>query len=329
MNVKYYSILLCIVFICFKCDFRKNNVVELNFGGKNVIATIDNLEIEANTIDSLLSDQIYALKLSTVDDYLADILIRKESEKYNLPYDMFFKEWVLDKIKITDEEIIRFLKSNPSLLNDSVKGELYLRQIKSKNKRREFVDSVSQYYTIKKYLRPDYFETINDQRIFGFQLTEFKGNRINVFIISNPHCPGCNEVFSEFKRIVDKYNNKANFQFVYLDGYYNDDAMAFTAANKQGRFAELYNLIHENNIVYLDSLNYLFYLANKSGVNMVAFEKDFNNGVDLNNLLRTRDYLFENKIFETPVFIVNNLVLKEPHAINFLENVILEEIGKY
>jgi hypothetical protein len=45
--------------------------------------------------------------------------------------------------------------------------------------------------------------------------------------------------------------------------------------------------------------------------------------------VKTRDYLFDNKIFETPVFIVNNLILKEPHAINFLERVILEELEKY
>jgi len=218
---------------------------------------------------------------------------------------------------------------NQSLSNDIAKGMIYLRQIKSKNKRREFADSVSQYYTIKNYLRPDFFQTLDDQRIFGFGMNEIKANCINVYIISNPNCPSCSNVFNDFVSLIEKYNKKVNFKFTYLDSYYPNGAMAFTAANRQGKFAELYRLIHDHNRVNLDSVDIIYKLAKEVGIKMMDFERDLINMADLDKLLKTRDFLFENRIFETPVFIVNNLVLKEPHAINYLENVILEEIRKY
>ena len=209
------------------------------------------------------------------------------------------------------------------------KGSFYLRQIKSKNRRKEFADSVSKFYAIKNYLRPDFFQTLDDQRIFGFGMNEIKENRMNVFIISNPNCPSCSNVFDDFASLIEKYNKKVNFKFTYLDSYYPNGAMAFTAANRQGKFAELYRLIHQNGGVNLDSLSCIFELAKEVGINVMNFERDIIDMVDFDELLKTRDYLFNNKIFETPVFIVNNLFLKEPHAINYLEQVILEEIEKY
>ncbi len=311
--------------ICFYLISNFQNTED--FANKKVIARIDNIEIRQRSIDSLLSDQLYALRSSKLDEYLADELIKKECEKHNMDYEGFYQEYILKRIKIPDEEIVKFLNDNPSLSNDFVKAQEYLRHIKMENIKRSFVDSVSQYYIVEKFLRPDYFQRINAQKVFGFNLSEINENRMNVFIISNPHCPACNDVFEDFRLILDKYKHKVNFKFVYLDSYFNDDAIIFAEANKQGKFARLYKRIHENPDA-LDSISVLFDLAKKSGINMSELENGFNN-TDINKLLKTRDFLFENKIFETPVFIVNNLVLKEPDAIYYLENVIHEEIQKY
>jgi len=143
-------------------------------------------------------------------------------------------------------------------------------------------------------------------------MNEIKENRMNVFIISNPNCPSCSNVFDDFTSLIEKYNKKVNFKFSYLDSYYPNGALAFTAANRQGKFAELYRLIHQNGGVNLDSLSCIIELAKEVGINMVNFERDVIDMVDFDELLKTRDYLFNNEIFETPVFIINNLILKEP-----------------
>ena len=149
-----------------------------------------------------------------------------------------------------------------------------------------------------------------------------------MYVISNPHCFACKEVFANIEYLVNNYNNQVNFWFIYLSNYFENDAVAFMAAYKQERFADFYRKIYQDLSSGIDSDEYLISLAIEIGLNIHEFEKDLNDKASLRYLLETRDFLFKNEIFETPSFIVNQLVLDGPDAINYLENVILEEIGK-
>lgn len=300
----------------------------LNDNCNTIVATIDNLTIKSNTIDSIASKKIFEIRSLTLDDYLVNLLIKKEAKKHNLKDDVFLKKWIYNKIDITDDDIRVFLNNNPSLSNNFEKADFYLRHIKLENQKRVFFDSVSQFYSINKFIKPEYFKKIDTQKIFGFPLSKTHKESTNVYVISNPHCFACKEVFANIEYLVNKYNNQVNFWFIYLSNYFENDAVAFMAAYKQDRFADFYRKTYQDLSSDIDSDEYLINLAIEMGLNIQEFEKDFNDKASLRYLLETRDFLFKNEIFETPAFIVNKLVLNEHNAINYLENVILEEIGK-
>jgi len=149
-----------------------------------------------------------------------------------------------------------------------------------------------------------------------------------VYVISNPNCFSCKEIFDDIEYLVRKYNNQVNFWFIYLSNYFENDAIAFLAAHKQNKFIDFYRKIYQDISSELNSEDYLINLATDIGLNIKEFENELTDKSNLRYFLETRDFLFKNEIFETPSFIVNQLVMDGQDAINYLENVILEEIGK-
>jgi hypothetical protein len=92
-----------------------------------------------------------------------------------------------------------------------------------------------------------------------------------VYVISNPHCFACKEVFANIEYLVNKYNNQVNFWFIYLSNYFENDAVAFMAAYKQDRFADFYRKIYQDLSSDLDSDEYFIKLAIEIGLNIQEF----------------------------------------------------------
>lgn len=73
-----------------------------------------------------------------------------------------------------------------------------------------------------------------------------------------------------------------------------------------------------------DSLSYS--LAREIGLDMSKFKQDINDNTIIQKLIDNRDYLISNNIYSTPTFIVNGKILDNRNAIEYLEDVIIEEL---
>jgi len=79
----------------------------------------------------------------------------------------------------------------------------------------------------------------------------------------------------------------------------------------------------------VDSLNeslIYFDFAKAIGLNINKFKTDMEDKTVLKKLLINKELLVSNKIYTTPTFIVNNLILDGKYAVDYLEDVIKKEL---
>jgi len=315
------SILTCVEF--YGCKGNSENKYQKK--NNNIVATINKEIITVETIDSMLSTQIYEIRMNAIEILISRKILENESKKQNIPLeDLVKKEISLKCKKITTKDFQNYIKQSNNTYIDTNNILKYLEINKQKERQAQYIDSLKNIYTTKILLKPSFFKTIETADLYSQNITE-NNSKIQVYIISDYKCPSCQKAENILNYLYKKYYNEVNFKFIYFSDYIGDDALACEAAAKQNKFKQMHDLLFENtNLLCKDSIYYDF--AKKLNLNLNDFKDDFQNKMVLKRLLENKNLLLLKNIYSTPTFIVNGKVLDGKHAIDFLEEVIIEEL---
>ena len=89
----------------------------------------------------------------------------------------------------------------------------------------------------------------------------------------------------------------------------------------------MHDIIFENNNL-LNEISIYSSFAAKLGLNINKFNKDMNDQQILKMFVENKERLISNGIYSTPTFVVNGKILDKRHSIDYLEDVIIEELEK-
>jgi len=325
MNILKYNLIIIILLLLVAFNGCTNKNKKTN---KNIIAEIGEEKIELEKIDSLLNDQIYEIRLNALENEISKKLLEIEAKKQNISLEKLVNTEINKKAKtVTGKELSDYIIKSDFNFNDTSKLKNYLIGIKQKERQSQYVDSLKNIYKVKVFLKPTYFNVIDTKSLYAHNLNE-NNSKVTVYIISDFRCSSCQETEKTLRKIYNKYNNKIKFAFIYYSGYIDKDALACEAAEKQNKFRKMHDIIFENSdLLSNDSIYYEF--AKKIGLDLNKFKLDMQDKSLLKPLLNNKDFLIANQIYTTPSFIVNNKVLNRKYAINYLEEIIDEELEKY
>jgi protein-disulfide isomerase len=129
-------------------------------------------------------------------------------------------------------------------------------------------------------------------------------------------CPVCSGYHPILKQVVDKYKDDISFQFRNLPlSQIHQNAFAAArsaeAADLQGKFWEMHDLLYENQISWSEATNptsYFEAMASQLGLNVDKFRKDFASST-VNNLINADVAEFNKTRNEqaTPTFFINGV----------------------
>jgi len=228
--------------------------------------------------------------------------------------------------KVTKRDIEKYIKNGDISYIDTNNIKNYLLSQKQKDRQAELLDSLKQYYAIKIKLQPPFFNYIETDDIYSLNLNQNKAN-VELLIISDFTCSYCQNAEKQLEKLYKKYNNKVIFKFVYFSDYIGKSALACVAAAKQNKFKEMHDIIFENtNLLNEDSI--YNYFATKLGLDTNKFNKDMNDQQILKMFVENKERLISKGIYSTPTFVVNGKILDRRHSIDYLEDVIIEELKK-
>lgn len=113
--------------------------------------------------------------------------------------------------------------------------------------------------------------------------------------------------FTKFKHLANEYTKVASFKLIYLTSNYGLPGKALIAAKRQGIETILLEKILDSK---QDFHEHGFYqdFASKYSQDSEGFNSDLDNNMQLKDMLVTRDLLFSQGVFSTPVFIVNGFI---------------------
>jgi len=187
-----------------------------------------------------------------------------------------------------------------------------------------FVDSLKRVLNYKVKLKPDNFLKIEIIDSLSYFNINYTNTTKEVYIISDFKCYSCLKAENELKKIITKYNNKIKFKFVYFSDYIQPKLyVACNIANNNKEFDKVKNIFFEHSNADNDS-ELINFLPTKIIKELNNVKKDDVN-IMMKEAINTKKYLINNGIFSTPTFIVNNKIIDGKYALNYLEDVIIEE----
>lgn len=325
MKFYKYSFIFFIIISMWSC----NNIDK---GGKTnrkrkVIATLNNKNIFVDNIDSIIGFQVYEQRLNALKLYVSKRILEEEAKKQNLSLKDFTEKQINQKCeKVTKRDIEKYIKKGNISYIDTNNIKNYLLNLKQKDRQEGLLDSLKQYYAIKIKLQPPFFNYIETTDIYSFNINQNKSN-IEVLIVSDFACPSCQNAEKQLKELYMKYNNKVLFKFVYFSAYIGKSALACEAAAKQNKFRQMHDIIFKNTeLLHQDSIYFDF--AKELDLNITQFNKEINDQQILKKFVKNRELLITKGIYSTPTFVVNGKVLDKRHSMDYLEDVIIEELKK-
>lgn len=321
---KGFSLIL-VIFIFNNCTNDKNKIIHVQH---EIIATLDNKNIYLNQIDSIIGMQIYEQRLNALELYVSKRILEEEAKKQNLLLKEFTEKQINQKCeKVTKKDIEKYIKKGNISYIDTNNIKSYLLSLKQKDRQGELLDSLKQYYAIKIKLQPPFFNYIKTTDIYSFNINQNKSN-IEVLIVSHFTCPYCQNAEKQLKKLYKKYNKEVNFKFVYFSDYIAKSALACAAAAKQNKFRQMHDIIFKNiELLHQDSIYFDF--AKELDLNITQFNRDMNNLQILKKFVKNKELLISKGLYSTPTFVVNGKILDKRHSIDYLEDVIIEELKKY
>lgn len=325
MKFYKYSFIIIITIVIFGCnniDNKKNSDIE-----RNVIATLNNKNIFVDNIDSIIGFQVYEQRLNALKLYVSKRILEEEAKKQNLSLKEFTEKQINQKCeKVTQRDIEKYIKNGDVSYVDTNNIKSYLLSLKQKDRQSELIDSLKQYYDIKIKLQPPFYNYIETTDIYSFNLNQNKSD-VELLIISDFTCPSCQVAEKQLEKLYVKYNNKVTFKFVYFSDYIGKSASACKAAEKQNQFKKMHDIIFENNNLLNEDSIYSHF-ATELNLNMTKFNEDMTDKQILKMFVENKERLISKGIYSTPTFVVNGKILDKRHSIDYLENVIIEELEK-
>src|SRR3990167_2325581 len=153
----------------------------------------------------------------------------------------------------------------------------------------------------------------NEQKVLGSSIRNFQGNAnatVKIVEFADFQCPACGVAHPIVKSIIEKNQDKIYFVYRHypLSSHRNAKlaAQASEAAQVQGKFWQMYDMIFENQKEWSDSSNakeIFESYAQKLGLDVNKFKEDF----DKTKSVIEQDYADGNQVGvdSTPTFFIN------------------------
>ncbi len=313
-----FIILYAILFV--SCSKKDNN---------RTIAEVEGIKINLDSIDIIVSEQIFELRRKVIDIEIAKILIDKEADRNKLSNKELIQYQIKDKSKkITLLDIEKYiLDQNITDANIDTSNIIsYLTAYYEKERQEEFIDSLKYIYQINMNLLPENLRSIDVSNIYSHSFNDVNNGSVNVYIFSDYLCPSCQKSEKILSKLFAKYSTKVNFYFVFYSSYIDKTALACEAASLQDKFWEMHNSIFSN-IEQINQPNFFVETANKIGIDTLKFREDFESEEVLTKLMKNKQLISEKEIYSTPTFVVNNEVLDFDNSIFYLETLIKQKLN--
>jgi thiol-disulfide isomerase/thioredoxin len=290
------------------------------------VATINENGILLATVDSVIQQEIFQLRLTTLQKIISHEILKYEANKRGLSLDtLVFIEITSKSINPDQKELNLFINNHPDYKNDSISAIKLIKVINQKKRYELFIDSLKRTnYHVEIKLKPVEKGIIDTENLYSFVYNSAQSN-IEVILIANYDCSSCLSVFDDFDEIVKRYNKSVDFRLIYLDSYYGITAKALIAAEKQNKFKEMHTVIIHNTERLSDTSLY-FEIASVLNIDTVAFKKDFKDNTLLQDILVSRDLLFAQGVISTPSFIINGKIYDDENVMDYLDGLIIDEL---
>lgn len=313
-----HTLLLLILNILGSCISPEKN------GAEGLAARIGDLEIKMQYVDSLISGDLFNLRIIGLKQIINDQLLHLEAKERNISVDKLIETEIIKKsTHPTEDDIREFMMINQSLDWETRVVEKILNEIYQQERKVEY-----EKYLVKKY-KPDFLifpphtRLINTTNLVTLNFNSIE-NENEIIFVFDFDCNHCIDIFDKFSVIANKYNNEASFRLIYLTGSYGLPGRALMAAKRQG----LEILFLERMLHSLNNINetgfYLEFIRNSS-TNLELFNSDLADKMITKDLMITRDLLFSMGVKATPVFIVNGFLFDHEDMIDYLEPLLIHK----
>lgn len=303
-----YKSIVLIVIVCIiisGCNKTKNS-------SKEIIAKVNNDLIYSEDIIQETYRKIYSIKKNAIDNLIKEKVLDLEAKKKNV---------TIDSLKM-----ILTLQANKKAIAQIKENNLNLNNKYNEYRNKNFqlmIDSLVDLYNVKSYLVPKYYRKIQTSDLYSVRLNK-KESKNKVYIISDYNCFACKKSHKHLSKIIDKYNDRISFHFIYFSDYIEKGFNAVLAAKKQGIGLQLFDFLFKQHGNIPEEKFIQF--ANEMDLDVSKFKEDFQNKKADAALLKTKVKLIERGIYKTPTFIVNQKVIDYKDPIQLLENTIYQEL---
>jgi hypothetical protein len=324
--------------ILFSCT---NNREKIRFN-KNVITTIDSLEITYEEIDSTIRQelfdklsQIHALRRVAMESSINSKVLAIEASKYKTTVDELLNDLYHKNITTQnlnnfsrqmgrDKYIPEFRDKLVYYPTASPKGQEILIKSYKEYIKKQYEDSLKNLHVIKKFLSPPHSPIITlDELLVHYRGS--KNSKVTFIEISDFECDMCIRFSPIFNNIYQKYKDKVNFGFISYGSYVSSSAKAAECAGFQNKFWEMHDTLFSLNH-NPDSLE-LFAIAKKLKLNMNTFLVDYSNKNNEVKLEKNMYLINSAGIFGTPTILINNKLIYNSSSIEEIENLINKELN--
>lgn len=277
----------------------KNNVK------REAAVLLGNDTLFVDQVDTVIAYQLHQMRKNATKMFLGKELLEKEAQKQGLSI----------------QELLQ--KSIGNACGGDKKQASKAQCVQMKKE--ELVDSLKGVYRVKTVLIPPFFDKIKTDSIYALNFESSSKGAIDVYIVSDFSCYACEQLQPNIEAVIKQYKEKVNFKFVYFSDYISNAALACEAAQKENKFEEMHKLIFENSEKLHDD-SVFNTLAKQLQLNEGQFKNILADKMLLSPFLETKEFLVKHGIYSTPSFIVNGKVLNEKHSVNYLPQVIEQEL---
>jgi thiol-disulfide isomerase/thioredoxin len=314
MKDSVFLILVVFLFTVFSCDTNRK---------PENIAIINGSYVSIDEVDSIASESIYKIRKDVLKTIIKRSVIEQEAKKRDVSIEELITLEVKNKAhKISDSDYKRYLDSYNLEKKDinRVQANLYLKKLKEKERYEDYADSLIRLSDLKIFLHPYNYRKIKLNGVKYFDLTP--NNSVNVvYIISDYDCPNCRFIEPKLESLIKNYSKTVNFRYVYFSDFVSVKALAISALAQQVNISEMHSYFYKCS-VDLNREDINKFVETLDNIDLEQFYSDMDNPETMIELLKTKDKLIQSKIYSTPTFIVNTILLDDEFAIYRIENLL-------
>ncbi|WP_346855781.1 thioredoxin domain-containing protein [uncultured Draconibacterium sp.] len=289
------------------------------------IASLNGSMILYSDVDSIASSKIYNTRKEVLKTIIRTKILEQESLKRNLTQEQLVQLEIRNKAqKVSLSDYDNYLLSH-NLHKDSVNKTnvmSYLGAQKIKERQNVYADSLIDQSDLKIFLKSQYPNHVKIDEIKYINMSPPNANI--VYLISDYDCPNCRILEPKVEELIKAYSNDVNFRFVFFSDYISNKALAVNALSKQMNINEFHSFLFQVSPNVPDET--LFEFIENIDADLFQFKEDMKSSITLKELLKTKQYLLRNKIFSTPTFVINDLILDDEFAIYQLEDILRNEM---